>query len=67
MITAKLKINTDKLAGKLSDLIELTIKNSEELETLSEEQMIEVINIMDHSISCVLNEVGISELDLVAV
>ena len=67
MITAKLKINTDKLAAKISDVTELTLRNSEELEFLTDNQMIEIINIMDHSLSCALNEVGVSELDLVAV
>ena len=67
MITAKLKINTDKLADKMSALIELALMNNEELSHLNADEMKTIINTMDHSISCVLNEVGISELDLVAV
>lgn len=64
MITGTLTINTDKLQSELSDLIELTLRNDEAFEWLSESQLIDIINSMDHAVSCSLNQLNITDLVL---
>ena len=63
MINAKLKLDVDGMADNLSDRVLELISESEELKKLSPQEVVELSNIVNHSIRLELDI--ISELDLV--
>lgn len=64
MLTAKLKLDTDELVGKLSDNILDAISDSEEIEGLTDKARGEMFKIIEHALIC---EIGkMSEFDMVS-
>jgi len=65
MLKAKLKLDTDKMVIKATDKIEANIADSEVMETLTEEQKINLNAILFDSLVIALED--FNEFDLVAI
>ena len=64
MIKVKLILDTDKMVDSMSDRIIELLSDSEELERLTPKEVVELSNILCHSLRSEFE--NISELDLVA-
>ena len=62
MIKANITLNTQEIAGAMSNRIIEAISDSEELEHLTPKQVAALSNIIDHAITCELEKISTIEL-----